>query len=321
MLNVIWILKACMLFMFARMTLGTTHSKGIKFVGAYVLLGWIAVQIAFFTACRPFSGYWAVPPPNSQCTTLEHYAIVQAAFNLSSDFLIITVPVPMIVSLSLPLKQKIGLGVLFGMGTFVVSSSLVSPSPFPPFTNTNRLQIVAAILTKVYNLSDIYATTYMLWYVREASVAVYVANLPGIWPLLLEHIRFLREHTSSYITNPSKLPKYGYGSQYGNMSSQAPRSRIRTVADGDSDEIELGVGHTYAASSEKPRSIEERRMHLGGTARTSQDSNERVLHEGWMQMGVVQVDTKVEIQRNSWSARDVEGPQVDTHIHGGKGTS
>jgi hypothetical protein len=118
-----------MLFMFARMTLGTTHSKGIKFVAAYVFIGWVAVQIAFFTACRPFSGYWAVPPPNPQCTTLEHYAIVQATFNLSSDLLIIASPIPMIVSLSLPYRQKIGLGILFSMGLFVVSSSLISQLP------------------------------------------------------------------------------------------------------------------------------------------------------------------------------------------------
>jgi len=46
--------------------------------------------------------------------------------------------------------------------------------------------MIAALLTKIYNLSDVYDPTYMLWYTREASVAVYVANLPMIWPLLRE---------------------------------------------------------------------------------------------------------------------------------------
>lgn len=73
-----------------------------------------------------------MPPPNPQCTTLEHFAIVQAAFNLSSDVLIIAVPIPMIVSLSLPLKQKVVLGILFSMGTFVVSS-LLFPGLQPSF--------------------------------------------------------------------------------------------------------------------------------------------------------------------------------------------
>lgn len=159
----------------------------------------------------------------------------------------------------------------------------------------------------------------MFWYTREASVAVYVANLPGIWPLLREHIRLLRDHTNSYITGASKPPKYGYGSQYGNMSSKGPRSRIHTIKDGDSDEIELGVGHSYAASSEKPKSIGERQAHFGVMGRSSQDTDEQALRDNWVQMGVVQVDTKVEIQRDTWDARDVDGPQVDTKIHGGRG--
>lgn len=67
-----------------------------------------------------------MPPPNPQCTTLEHFAIVQATFNISSDILIIAVPIPMVASLTLPLKQKIGLGVLFSMGTFVVRLSTIT---------------------------------------------------------------------------------------------------------------------------------------------------------------------------------------------------
>jgi hypothetical protein len=298
MLNVIWILKACMLFMFTRMTRGTTHMRWIRLVAIWVVAGWVAVQIAFFTACRPFNGYWAVPPPNPQCTTLEHYAIVQAVFNISSDLLIIALPIPLIASLSLPLKQKIGLGLLFSLGTFVVRLS-TPVTPHNTLSNIPLLQIIAAILTKVYNLSNIYAPTYMLWYTREASVSVYVANLPAIWPLLREHIRFLRDSTNSYITGQSKMPpKYGYGSQYGNMSStKSPRSRVQT--DEDSDKIELGNGiRTFGVS--------------GRSGRASLDSDERALREG--QPWGVQVDTKVVIQRDTWNERTEAG--VDTKIQG-----
>src|SRR5690242_6716760 len=148
MLNVIWSLKACMLLMFARMTSGTTHIKWIKIVAVYVVIGWVAVQIAFFTACIPFSGYWAVPVSNPQCTTLEHFAIVQATFNLSSDVLIIAVPIPMVISLTLPTKQKIGLGVLFIMGTFVVSMILEeSLLPFADTTDRSSLLFLLKFTT------------------------------------------------------------------------------------------------------------------------------------------------------------------------------
>lgn len=60
-----------MLFMLSRITAGTAHIRWIKMVAAYVVVGYVAVQIAFFTACRPFKGYWGMPPPDPQCTTLE----------------------------------------------------------------------------------------------------------------------------------------------------------------------------------------------------------------------------------------------------------
>jgi hypothetical protein len=121
MLNVIYTLKACLLIMYHRLTVGTTESKLVKLLGAYVAIGWASTQIAFFTACRPFYGYWAVPPPDPQCTTLQHYAIVQACFNLSSDVMMLFIALPMVYKLKLPLKQKIVLGVVFSMGIFVVS--------------------------------------------------------------------------------------------------------------------------------------------------------------------------------------------------------
>jgi hypothetical protein len=109
-----------MLFMYARISSGTTHRRFVKYLSIYVGLGWLAVEIAFFTTCRPFNGYWGMPPPDPQCTTLEHYAMVQAVFNLSSDFCMILIPMPMLVSLKLPLKQKLVLGIVFSMGVFVV---------------------------------------------------------------------------------------------------------------------------------------------------------------------------------------------------------
>lgn len=169
----------------------------------------------------------------------------------------------------------------------------------------------------------------MLWYTREASVAVYVANLPGIWPLLREHIRFLRDHTNSYLGGASKTPKYGYGSQYGQMSSKGgTRSRVRnTNGEIESDEIELGLGHAYPKSGAQSTQSEEKlkdgenpfAVATARSGRTSLSSDERALNEatdGWRQMGIVQVDTKVEIERNSWDVRDRDGPQSHVVIQG-----
>jgi hypothetical protein len=155
----------------------------------------------------------------------------------------------------------------------------------------------------------------MFWYTREASVAVYVANLPGIWPLLREHLRFLREKTNSNSSRTPRLPKYGYGSnygsQYGPMSSKGgPRSRIRSVNDDiESDEIELSDGHAYAQKSNAHSIQDSEKQEVnpdthnpfagtvrgaqGGSGRASLESDERALNEGagsWGKMGAVHVE-------------------------------
>jgi hypothetical protein len=151
MLNVIYAIKSCMLIMYTRLILGLTANRLVYYLSAYVAIGYIASQIAFFTICMPFSGYWAMPPPNPQCSTLTHYSIVQGCFNISADILMLFISLPLITKLTMPLKQKAVLIVIFSLGTFV---------------------IIAAILNNVFNLANIWSPIYMLWYTCESSVAV-----------------------------------------------------------------------------------------------------------------------------------------------------
>ena len=147
MLNTIWCLKACMLIMYSRMTVTTNYLKYVRWLAIYVSIGWVAVEIAFFTLCIPFKGYWGMPPPNPQCTTLEHYAMIQAVFNLSSDVCMLFIPIPIVLSLSLPLKQKMVLSIVFSMGLFVVSDS--RPTLHEPYLTQARslLRSLPNILT------------------------------------------------------------------------------------------------------------------------------------------------------------------------------
>jgi hypothetical protein len=121
MLNMIYTLKACLLVLYARLTQGTQHLKLVKGLATYVAIGFIATEIGFFSFCRPFIGYWAVPPPDPQCTTLEYYTINQGAWNVSSDLMMLCIPLPMLAKLKMPLKQKIILGLVFTLGAYVVS--------------------------------------------------------------------------------------------------------------------------------------------------------------------------------------------------------
>jgi hypothetical protein len=205
MLNVIYTIKSCMLIMYTRLTLGLTANRLVYYLAVYVAIGYIASQIAFFTICIPFNGYWAMPQPNPQCSTLTHYSIVQGCFNISADILMLFILLPLITKLTMPLKQKAVLLIIFSLGMFV---------------------IVAAILNKIFNLTNIWSPIYMLWYTRESSVAVYVSNLPMIWPLLREIFPKLRSLT------PGQKGS-GSGSKFQSMHGGTHNSRPRTHTDGD----------------------------------------------------------------------------------------
>jgi hypothetical protein len=235
MLNVIYAIKACMLIMYSRLTLGHKVQKMVFYLAIYVAIGWLATEIAFFTACRPFNGYWAMPPPNAQCTTLQHYAIVQGCFNITSDCLMLCIPIPLIRKLQMPLKQKAVLLLIFSMGIFV---------------------ILAALLTKIFNLSNIWDPSYMLWYTRESSVAVYVSNIPMIWPLLREWFPVLLSMTPGHKLSSSTKKGLGYGKNSSKRGTITPgrntgdtgRGIVTTIrGQGDSmekldsrDETEMG---------------------------------------------------------------------------------
>lgn len=176
----------------------------------------------------------------------------------------------------------------------------------------------------------------MLWYTREASVAVYVSNIPNIWPLVRENMHVVRGRSDSYITGASRTPRYGRGSQsYGNLSSSkgshhhhhaAPRV-LRTFTTPDSDELELATTTTTtttyalsAAQSEhsssaqlEPDETPKHGMTSTVSRRQSRDSDERAINEAmhvgsWNGMNAigVQVGSDVEVQRRCWDASRFE---------------
>ncbi|KAH8807717.1 hypothetical protein F5884DRAFT_345758 [Xylogone sp. PMI_703] len=189
MVMCIWTCKVCMLLIYGRLTEGLDERRIINAVFIYVAAGFVATQIALFTTCRPFSGYWSVPAINDQCWSYYNFEIVEATFNISADLMVLLVAIPLLMKLRVPIQQKGILIGVFGMGLFV---------------------IVAAILTKVYSLDeDLVSYAYLNWYFREASVSVYVTNGPALWALIRDIFPSIRYW--GYQPRTTDLGSYGNG--------------------------------------------------------------------------------------------------------------
>ncbi|KAF2087211.1 hypothetical protein K490DRAFT_2218, partial [Saccharata proteae CBS 121410] len=164
MIHTQWGAKASLLILYHRMTSGLKENRINMWVSGYVLLGYIIIQVTFFGVwCRPFSQYWALPVENKQCANYANYCITILVFNTSSDILICMVPMPLIWKARMKPKKKWLMYTVFSLGIF---------------------NIICAVLNKVYNWILPGSLVYMIWYVREASTGLYVANAACCWPLL-----------------------------------------------------------------------------------------------------------------------------------------
>lgn len=161
-----WTVKACLLILYARLTRNTLTVQHtlVKIAAVYCVITYLLVIFLFiFYWCSPTYEYWAVPVRIDQCATYYHHMIFTTALNISSDLLLLFIPIPIIIKTRLPTKRKIILCCILGLGVF---------------------NILAAILNRYYNFSTPNSYVFLFWYVAEVGIAMMVGNLPLCWPIL-----------------------------------------------------------------------------------------------------------------------------------------
>ncbi|KAK0704891.1 hypothetical protein B0H67DRAFT_613428 [Lasiosphaeris hirsuta] len=166
MLCTLWLVKACLLLLYARMTSGLRESLAVKITGVYCAIGFIVAQVLYLGVwCQPVTDYWAVPIPadNEQCMSYHNHLITVTVFHVSSDLIMLCIPIPMIARTRLPLKRKLVLCGVFGLGVLVV---------------------LLAILNRYYNFTMPYDLVFLVWYNGEGATAIIIANIPFCWALL-----------------------------------------------------------------------------------------------------------------------------------------
>ncbi|RDA94985.1 hypothetical protein CP533_0163 [Ophiocordyceps camponoti-saundersi (nom. inval.)] len=188
-LTATWTVKACLLMLYARLTRNTMtrqHSL-VKVAAVYCALTYVVVTLMFiFFWCRPTYEYWAVPVKIMQCATYYNHMIFATACNISSDLLLLFIPIPIIIKTRLPAKRKVILCLILGLGIF---------------------NILAAILNRYYNFSTPNSYVFLYWYVAEVGIAVTVGNLPLCWPIL-RLVLGGRRRRSTDDSNGHKTPSY-----------------------------------------------------------------------------------------------------------------
>ena len=82
---------------------------------AYVILYAFASIVATIVQCTPIKRIWDHSVPGT-CINLTAFWYANASANIIGDFLILALPMPVIRSLQLPRRQRLGLVMVFALG-------------------------------------------------------------------------------------------------------------------------------------------------------------------------------------------------------------
>ncbi|KAH7166322.1 hypothetical protein EDB81DRAFT_640555 [Dactylonectria macrodidyma] len=85
----------------------------------------VAIFFAVLFGCHPIPKHWTLQMKEGSCVNRPALYIATAALGISSDLILLLLPMPMIVRLQMPSRQKAGLVLLFTIGSATVVTSVV----------------------------------------------------------------------------------------------------------------------------------------------------------------------------------------------------
>ena len=102
-----------------------SFNLAIVFACRYVFTDAAFISIPALISHRPMSAYWTVSSTFQQCISEHTHIFVGGLFNTLTDFLVILLPLPIILSLQVHRRQQILLCLLFGGGVATCITGII----------------------------------------------------------------------------------------------------------------------------------------------------------------------------------------------------
>ncbi|KAI8287583.1 hypothetical protein K4K60_012340 [Colletotrichum sp. SAR11_57] len=106
-----------------------------------------ALFFALIFACDPIAMSWDVTITEGTCIDRPAIYIATAVANIVSDVMIFSLPIPIVVKLQIPRRQKIGLFFIFAVGSLLDQTWAISYASLWIIVEANLLIICAALPT------------------------------------------------------------------------------------------------------------------------------------------------------------------------------
>lgn len=197
--------KVSIVMQYLRVFVGTVIQRACRITLIIVIVyGLWTFWSAVFT-CFPVAKFWDPTVKEGYCMNFTALWFSNASVNIVTDLIIFLLPVPVIRSLNLPRKQKIGLMMIFAVGLFACVTSVLRL----------RSLYVASVSTDL-TYDNVGAAT---WSAVELNVGIICACLPMMKPLLVR--LFPRLLASTSLNSRPENAYYGRDQSrgFGNVST------------------------------------------------------------------------------------------------------
>ncbi|KAL4948618.1 hypothetical protein BDW69DRAFT_189096 [Aspergillus filifer] len=161
--------KISMVILFMRLFTTRTYRIFLIILLVFVVSSGLYMVLGTLLICVPVQAYWY--QQYEHCVSRPLVWCLTAALQIVSDLIIVATPMPQLISLRVPLRQKICLMAIFALGLFVCATSIA------------RLQsIIMLIKSEDKSSHNGLAAT---WSFVEANVAIVCASLPTFRQLII----------------------------------------------------------------------------------------------------------------------------------------
>ncbi|KAJ5144496.1 hypothetical protein N7476_005066 [Penicillium atrosanguineum] len=186
-ISYIWCLKGVMLCLYWEWMQKLWRRHLVTVVSALCVTTWLACLLMHVCICTPVPQNWQIKPyPGDHCTLRQPLYRVTAVLNVLTNVCLLTIPIPVFITLQITFKKKAILITMFSSGIFV---------------------IICTILRAYYSLGDITNLPIALrWASRECCIAAVIVSLPGIKPFFQK--------------DPATFAYDGFGSQESDRNTE-----------------------------------------------------------------------------------------------------
>lgn len=117
--------KVTLCLFYRRINPARTFQAGVWILLVVCVGSSVGFSFALLMACRPVAAAWNPLVPGANCLDRSIIYVVAAAVGVLTDLLLLVLPVPTVMSLNVPIRQRLGLVGLFAVGSATVITGAV----------------------------------------------------------------------------------------------------------------------------------------------------------------------------------------------------